>query len=106
MKRAPLLLVAFTLAMPAIAADDLPPAASKPIDFTRDVQPILAKHCYGCHGEKRQKAGLRLDQRPDAMLPKIVTAGKSADSRIIQLVAGIDSHLTVTQAESPCASVQ
>src|SRR6476659_1577472 len=97
MMRATLLLVAFSL--PASAAgDELPPPASHLIDFTRDVQPIFAKNCYGCHGEKRQKAGLRLDQRPDAMLPKIVTAGKSGDSRLIQLVAGMDPNLQMPPA--------
>src|SRR5262245_22278463 len=103
--RAPLLLVACALAVP-VAADELPPAASKPIDFARDVQPILAKHCYGCHGDKRQKAGLRLDQRPDAMLPKIVTTGKGADSRLIQLVAGTDPNLQMPPAGPPLSRDQ
>ncbi|HKA08822.1 MAG TPA: DUF1549 domain-containing protein, partial [Gemmataceae bacterium] len=84
--------------VPACAAEPLPPAASREIDFPRDIQPIFAKNCCGCHGEKRQKSGLRLDQRPDAMLPKIVTAGKSADSRLIQLVGGIDPNLQMPPA--------
>ena len=99
------LLLACALALPA-AADELPPSTSKPIDFVRDVQPIFAKHCYGCHGEKRQKAGLRLDQRPDAMLPKIVTAGKSADSRLVQLVGGIDPNLQMPPAGPPLSREQ
>ncbi|HVW85319.1 MAG TPA: DUF1549 domain-containing protein, partial [Bryobacteraceae bacterium] len=33
-----------------------------PPDFARDVQPILAKNCYSCHGPKLQSSGLRLDQ--------------------------------------------
>ncbi|OYW20716.1 MAG: hypothetical protein B7Z55_06865, partial [Planctomycetales bacterium 12-60-4] len=31
------------------------------VDFVREVRPILQKHCYSCHGEKKQKSGLRLD---------------------------------------------
>jgi hypothetical protein len=42
-------------AMTAMAAD---------IDFTRDVQPILAENCYKCHGPTAQMAGLRLDGQP------------------------------------------
>jgi hypothetical protein len=29
--------------------------------FENQVRPVLAKRCYECHGDKKQKAGLRLD---------------------------------------------
>ena len=29
--------------------------------FEMEVRPILAQHCYECHGEKKQKGGLRVD---------------------------------------------
>lgn len=32
-----------------------------PLDFKRDVQPILKSHCYGCHGPKKQKSDIRFD---------------------------------------------
>ncbi len=35
--------------------------------FEKRVRPILAINCYGCHGTKKQEAGLRLDSR-DAIL--------------------------------------
>src|SRR5437870_6441114 len=40
------------------------PAATwpaEPVDYTRDVKPLFAKHCVGCHGPDKQKSGLRLD---------------------------------------------
>ena len=36
------------------------------IDFGRDVQPLLQKHCYKCHSLEQNKGGLRLDQRLSA----------------------------------------
>lgn len=40
---------------------------SKPkVDFTQDIQPLLAKHCYSCHGPDVQEGGLRLDQSDQA----------------------------------------
>jgi hypothetical protein len=31
------------------------------VDFATDIQPVLTERCAECHGEKKQKAGLRLD---------------------------------------------
>src|SRR5438552_10673969 len=44
--------------LPVAAADltQLPPAAARVVDFVRDVQPIFANSCYGCHGSQRQEA--------------------------------------------------
>src|SRR5689334_20499351 len=82
----------FALVMMVVAAD-LPAAADKKIDFVRDIQPLLAKHCYECHGEKKQKAELRWDVKSVALKggehgPAIVP-GKSAESLMIQLAAGL-----------------
>ncbi len=43
--------------------------ADEPIDFGRDIQPILSNQCYACHGQdpKTREAGLRLDQRDAAL---------------------------------------
>ena len=30
-------------------------------DFSRDIQPLLAKRCFACHGPDTQEAGLRFD---------------------------------------------
>lgn len=38
-------------------------AASQIEFFETTIRPLLAARCYGCHGEKKQWAGLRLDQR-------------------------------------------
>jgi hypothetical protein len=78
-------IVACTLGLSAAARD-----TPRPVDFTRDVQPILARHCYTCHGERKQKAGLRLDRRPDALLPKLIKPGHSDQSRLIELVTAAD----------------
>jgi mono/diheme cytochrome c family protein len=41
-------------------------ATAAPVDFAREVRPILQRHCYDCHGEKKQKSGLRLDVKAAA----------------------------------------
>ena len=46
----------------------LPAMAAEPVDFSRDVLPILSAHCFKCHGrdEAQRKGKLRLDVRADA----------------------------------------
>jgi len=74
--------------------------ASDGIDFVRDVRPILQKHCYSCHAAEKQKSGLRLDIKSEALKggesygPSIV-AGKVKDSPLIQFVADPNADLTM-----------
>jgi len=52
MRNAGPLLLLMLLAAPLRAAD---------VDYTRDVKPLLEKHCYSCHSGLRQKGNLRVD---------------------------------------------
>jgi mono/diheme cytochrome c family protein len=79
---------------PLRAADvALPPAAKTRIEFTRDIEPLLARRCLSCHGAQQQMSGLRLDQKEAALKGGAagvdIVPGKSAESRLIRLVAGI-----------------
>ncbi|MFM8420967.1 MAG: DUF1553 domain-containing protein [Verrucomicrobiota bacterium] len=44
-------------------------AVAAPVDFSREVLPILSDHCFHCHGpsDTGRKAGLRLDLREEAV---------------------------------------
>jgi hypothetical protein len=88
MPRFALLLSAGFLASPA-------PAGGPPIDFHRDVKPILEKSCFACHGPEKQKAGLRLDSRAELLKggdggPAVVP-GKGADSLLVKLAGYEDA---------------
>jgi mono/diheme cytochrome c family protein len=70
----------------------LPPPAARRIDFVADVQPLLKRACYQCHGPKKQEAGLRFDHKPTALhldgeLGPAIVPGRSAESAMIRLVA-------------------
>jgi len=62
------------------------PAAMAAPDFTRDVQPVLQKHCYACHGPQVQMKNLRLDDRQVAL--RAIQPGDSEHSRLIDMVTG------------------
>ena len=66
--------------------------AGGPVDYARDVKPILAKHCVSCHGPERPKAGLRLDTAASAIRggkegPGVVP-GKARASRLFLALIG------------------
>ena len=56
-----LFFVLFLLATCAGRLSAAPP--EPPVDYNRDIRPILSDNCFACHGpdEKQRKAGLRLD---------------------------------------------
>ena len=41
----------------------MPSALTAPVDFSREIQPILEENCWHCHGPDEQESGLRLDKR-------------------------------------------
>jgi hypothetical protein len=86
-------------AMPAPAAlpdePDRPLAAPRPIDYARDVRPILETRCYACHGPNKQKAGLRLDERAVAFRVgsdgvEAIRPGHASESELIRRVGSLD----------------
>jgi len=77
--------------------------ASFGADFEREVRPLLARKCFGCHGPALQKSHLRLDRRADALkggesgIPAF-EPGKSAASLLIRYVSGTDPKLVMPPA--------
>ena len=73
-------------------------AADQPVDFNRDVRPLLSDRCYGCHGpdaDKGRKAGLRLDE-PEGATKKLksgeraVVPGDLEQSEMIKRIRSAD----------------
>jgi hypothetical protein len=56
-----------TLALAAIWSVVGTAADMRPVDFDRDVRPILAGRCFKCHGAGHSEAGLRLNARETAL---------------------------------------
>ena len=73
---------------------ELPPAATRPVDFQADIRPIFARSCLGCHGAKKQKGGLAMHRKSLALAGgdegAEFFAGRSAESRLVRYVARLD----------------
>ncbi len=69
------------------------PGARPPVDFQRDIAPLLKARCLECHGPDKQRGGYRLDDRVSALEAgdsgsKGIVPGKSAESALIGHVTG------------------
>ncbi len=66
------------------------------VDYNRDVRPILAEHCYTCHGPdaSKRKAKLRLDRRDGAFAvsrsgrPAVRPGDRSGSELFLRVVSG------------------
>lgn len=74
----------------------------KPIDFNRDIRPILSENCFYCHGQdaNKRKADLRLDVREDAIKTGSITPGNLAKSELVTRIHSQDASLVMPPAKS------
>lgn len=84
-------------AMPEASAVAADAQADEPVAvFERLVQPILDAKCISCHGDDKQKAGLRVDSYDELMFGSefgpVVVAGKPHASSLIQVLHLPEEH--------------
>jgi hypothetical protein len=72
-------------------------SAAPPVDFSRDVRPILSDRCFACHGpdEANRQMGLRFDiedgpKKARGDRPPVVVPGDVSASEILKRVAPAD----------------
>ena len=85
------LLLFVTLLKPEVSC------AAEPLEYNRDIRPILADHCFACHGadSAARKADLRLDQREAAIEFGAIVEGKPDESELIARILSDDPDLVM-----------
>lgn len=72
----------------------LPPPAARQVDFAREVKPIFEGSCVKCHARGQSKGGFQMETRAGLLAGgdsgPAVAPGKSQDSFLIELVAGLN----------------
>ena len=72
-------------------------AVERPLEFNRDIRPILSNYCFACHGpdQKQLQADLRLDLEESALLDRggyaVVVPGDALKSELVRRITATDS---------------
>ena len=85
--------------------------AGPPVDFSRDVKPILSRHCYACHGPDESSGGLSLHTRAAAFTEldsgeRALVAGDPERSQLLFRVVTDDESLRMPLEEPPLSAAE
>jgi hypothetical protein len=103
--------VLVALVAPALVASAARGAEPAAVDFSRDIQPLLARRCYACHGPDTQEAGLRLDRQADATAvldsgARAIVPGDTAASAVLARITSTDPDLRMPPEGAALSAAQ
>ena len=83
-------------------------AKKQPVDFIRDIKPILSDRCFNCHGPdaNNRQADLRLDLKEEALAAitfdgnPVIRAGRANKSELIKRIHSDNPDFKMPPAES------
>src|SRR5258706_3555085 len=100
MSRFALITTALIVAASLSAAPSaLPPPADHQIDFGKEIKPLFEAACINCHAKGKNKGGFSLETRESFLkggdTGPAAVPGKSAESLVVKLVAGLDPDMVM-----------
>ena len=87
-------------------------ADSRPVDFAAEVQPLLARRCYACHGPDQQEGSIRFDDRAsllgqaDSGAVPIVPGDAQASELVRRVLASEDSGERMPPEGKPLSDLE
>jgi hypothetical protein len=84
----------------------LEPCQSQDVSFSQEVQPLLARRCFACHGPDQQEGGLRLNSAEAALQPldsgaTAIVPGKPDESELLRRITTEDEDLRMPPEGKP-----
>ncbi len=85
-----------------VAAEKEGSSSERKVDFSQQIQPILARKCFTCHGpdEGHREADLRLDISDAAIEYEAIVPGKPEESSLIERIFSDDPELIMPPVDS------
>ena len=85
-------------------------SAAEPVDYLREIKPILKERCFACHGALKQQAKLRLDSgtsiRQGGDNGPAVVASNPANSPLIERITSTDASNRMPAEGKPLTAEQ
>src|SRR5438132_1247985 len=117
MRTMPRLLIAITVCFlcaarwgAADAPKAMPPPATHQIDFAKEIKPLFEAACINCHAKGKNKGGFSLETRESLLKGgdsgPVAILGKSEDSLVVKLVAGLDPDSVMPKKGTKWTSTQ
>lgn len=85
--------------------------AQEPVDYEKQIRPIIEEHCAHCHGEDEQESGLRLDRRASMLKggdfgQPAVVPGKPEKSYLVEVINHVDEDMAMPPGEEKIPAEQ
>ena len=84
--------------------------SATPVDYARDIRPLLKNKCSSCHGALKQKAKLRLDAgkliHQGGKEGKVIVPGNAKASELIERVTSKDEDERMPPEGEPLSAQQ
>jgi hypothetical protein len=81
---------------------------AEPVDFRREVGPVLQRRCVGCHNDRDRRGGLSLQSAKAATLGgesgTVIEVGDADSSYLLELLTPTDGAAEMPKGEAPLAA--
>lgn len=86
-------------------------AQEAPVSFSTEIQPILARRCYPCHGPDKAEAGLRLNSLETAVAQlesgnRAIVPGDLAASTLLQRIVSTEDAVRMPPEGKPLTELE
>jgi mono/diheme cytochrome c family protein len=88
-----------------------PSAGQREINFAREVQPLLARRCFACHGPDKAEGGLRLHES-DKAFAKLesgelaIVPGKPSESSLLKRISSSEEDFRMPPEGKPLSETE
>ncbi len=79
---------------------------AEPVDYRKDVRPLLQERCYACHGALAQKGKLRVDSGASMRDRGVIAPGKPGESELLTRLSSADDKQRMPPEGHPLKPAQ